>query len=87
MDSVIIKKKQTKTQSSAVRGSKYAGVSTNGTKWQTQAMIKKYKYYLGCYDDAAEAALMFDIIQVQKNGLHAKTNFDLRKAMILAILF
>lgn len=68
------------------RGSKYRGVSKNGSQWQVLIMIKKKKKYMGSYSKEEEAARIYDKIALLYHGTKAKTNFDYTKEEIEKIL-
>ena len=61
------------------RGSRYRGVSKNGSQWQVLIMVKKKKRYLGSFSKEEEAARAYDKVALQNHGNKAKTNYDYTK--------
>ena len=61
------------------RGSKYRGVSKNGSQWQVLIMVKKKKRYIGSFSNEEEAAKAYDKVALQHHGIKAKTNYDYTK--------
>ena len=68
------------------RGSRYRGVSKNGSQWQVLIMVKKKKRYLGSFSNEEEAARAYDKVALQHHGIKAKTNYDYNKEEIKQIL-
>ena len=68
------------------RGSRYRGVSKNGSQWQVLIMVKKKKRYLGSFSNEEEAARAYDKVALQHHGNKAKTNYDYTKEEIDKIL-
>ena len=68
------------------RGSKYRGVSKNGSQWQVLIMVKKKKRYLGSFSNEEEAARAYDKVALQHHGIKAKTNYDYTKEEVAAIM-
>lgn len=68
------------------RASKYRGVSINGNGWQVLMASKNNKPYLGTYYSEEQAARIYDIESIKKNGIYAKTNFPYNKEQINKIL-
>ena len=68
------------------RGSKYRGVSKNGSQWQVLIMVKKKKRYLGSFSNEEEAARAYDKVALQHHGIKAKTNYDYTKEEVAAII-
>ena len=58
------------------RGSRYRGVSMNGTKWQALLMVNKHKRYLGSYTTEEEAAVAYDMHSFLLHGLKVKTKTE-----------
>ena len=58
------------------RGSKYRGVSINGTKWQIFVVVNNRKYYVGQIDTEKQAAQIYDKLIILHHGLSSKTNFS-----------
>ena len=58
------------------RGSRFRGVSKNGSQWQVLIMVKKKKRYLGSFNNEEEAARIYDKVALQNHGNKAKTNYD-----------
>lgn len=68
------------------RGSKYRGVSRNGSQWQVLIMVNKKKRYVGSFSNEEEAARAYDKVALQHHGTKAKTNYDYSKEEVDAIL-
>jgi hypothetical protein len=68
------------------RGSKYRGVSKNGSQWQVLIMVKKKKRYLGSFSNEEEAARAYDKVALQHHGIKAKTNYDYTKEEVAEIM-
>ena len=68
------------------RGSRYRGVSKNGSQWQALIMVKKKKRYLGSFSNEEEAARAYDKVALQHHGIKAKTNYDYTKEEIKKII-
>lgn len=65
----IISHKQKKTRNSESRGTKYRGVSKNGSKYQVFIMINKKKRYYGVMQDQQHAAVLYDKLTIIFQGL------------------
>ena len=57
------------------RNSKYRGVSKNGNHWQVLFMHNKNKNYISSYTSEEVAARIYDILEIKKRGIKARTNF------------
>ena len=68
------------------RGSKYRGVSKNGSQWQVLIMVKKKKRYIGSFSNEEEAAKAYDKVALQHHGIKAKTNYDYTKEEVEKII-
>ena len=68
------------------RGSRYRGVSKNGSQWQVLIMVKKKKRYLGSFSNEEEAARAYDKVALQHHGIKAKTNYDYTKEEVEKIM-
>ena len=68
------------------RGSRYRGVSKNGSQWQVLIMVKKKKRYLGSFSNEEKAARAYDKVALQHHGIKAKTNYDYTKEEIKKIM-
>ena len=68
------------------RGSRFRGVSKNGSQWQVLIMVRKKKRYLGSFSLEEEAARAYDKVALQNHGIKAKTNYDYTKEEIEKIL-
>ena len=68
------------------RGSRYRGVSKNGSQWQVLIMVKKKKRYLGSFSNEEEAARAYDKVALQHHGIKAKTNYDYTKEEVDEII-
>jgi len=68
------------------RGSRYRGVSKNGSQWQVLIMVKKKKRYLGSFSNEEEAARAYDKVALQHHGIKAKTNYDYTKEELEKIM-
>ena len=68
------------------RGSRYRGVSKNGSQWQVLIMVKKKKRYLGSFSNEEEAARAYDKVALQHHGIKAKTNYDYTKEEVEEII-
>ena len=68
------------------RGSRYRGVSKNGSQWQVLIMVKKKKRYLGSFSNEEEAARAYDKVALQHHGTKAKTNYDYTKEEVKEIM-
>ena len=93
-DKIIIHKKdKTKRQSAKAfpRGSKYRGVSKNGSKWQVsakfiwqclgqvQVLANEKKKFIGKVKSEYHAARIYDKRALLNDGIMAKTNFNYTK--------
>ena len=78
---------QKPTARSRLEGPFYRGVARNGnTGWQIMCMIRNKQYFIGTVDNVSMAALIYDMIQLQSNGLEVKTNLSYTKLDIIAVL-
>ena len=68
------------------RGSRFRGVSKNGSQWQVLIMVKKKKRYLGSFANEEEAARAYDKVALQNHGNKAKTNYDYTKEEVEKIV-
>ena len=68
------------------RGSKYRGISKNGSSWQILVMVNRKKKYLGTLPTEDQAAKFYDKVAIQNQGIKAKTNYAYSKTQILKIL-
>jgi hypothetical protein len=68
------------------RGSRFSGVSKNGSQWQVLIMVRKKKRYLGSFSNEEEAARAYDKVALQNHGNKAKTNYDYSKEEIEKII-
>ena len=68
------------------RGSRFRGVSKNGSQWQVLIMVNKRKRYLGSFSNEEEAARAYDRVALQHHGLKAKTNYDYTKEEVGKII-
>jgi hypothetical protein len=68
------------------RGSKYRGVSKNGSQWQVLIMVEGKKRYVSSYLNEDDAARAYDKAAIQNHKLKAKTNFFYSTQEILQIL-
>ena len=68
------------------RGSRFRGVSKNGSQWQVLIMVKKKKRYLGSFPSEEEAARAYDKVALQNHGNKAKTNYDYSKEEVEKII-
>ena len=57
------------------RSSKYRGVSKNGNQWQVLFMNHNKRIYVGSYFSEEVAARIYDILEIKKRGIKARTNF------------
>jgi hypothetical protein len=57
------------------RSSKYRGVSKNGNHWQVLFMNQNKKSYVNSYSSEEVAARIYDILEIKKRGIKARTNF------------
>ena len=57
------------------RNSKYRGVSKNGNQWQVLFMNHNKKSYVSNYSSEEVAARIYDILEIKKRGIKARTNF------------
>ena len=64
----------------------YRGVSRNGLSWQVMSMIDCQSVYLATTKDPIEAALIYDIVNLQTKGMMARVNFNYSARELLAIL-
>ena len=90
---IIYKKDKTKRQSIKAfpRGSKYRGVSKNGSKWQVsesllwrcfikvQVLVNEKKKFIGKVKSEYHAARIYDKRALLNDGIMAKTNFNYTK--------
>ena len=63
-------------------GSKYRGVSRNGSNWQVLIMANNKKYYIGNYPSEELAARVYDIQAIKMRGIKARTNFPYNNVQI-----
>ena len=78
-DDYIVKESKNKSiflHNRSTRGSKYRGVSKNGTKWQIMIVRGDIRKYLGAIDKEQTAARFYDKYAMIIQGLEAKTNFS-----------
>ena len=68
------------------RGSRFRGVSKNGSQWQVLIMVKNKKRYLGSFSNEEEAARAYDKVALQNHGIKAKTNYDYTKEEVKEIM-
>ncbi len=47
------------------RGSKYRGISKNGSSWQILVMINRKKRYVGKLPSEIQAARFYDLVSIQ----------------------
>lgn len=83
---LIKEKKNKKNNGKNKRSSKYRGVSKNGLGWQVLMMLNNNNSYIGTYYSEDIAARIYDILQIKKNGINAKTNFIYNNEQIVKIL-
>ena len=78
---------QKPTARSRLEGPFFRGVAKNGnTGWQIMCMIRGKQCFIGTVDNVNMAALIYDIISVQSNGLDIKSNLSYSKLDIIAVL-
>ena len=65
--------------------SRYKGIARNKKKWQVYIMINRKNTYLGSYISEINAAKVYDLMAIKKNGIKAKTNFKYNKKQIKKI--
>ena len=68
------------------RGSRYRGISANGSKWQLFVFVKNKKYYVGQLHTEIEAAELYDKINIIHNGPEANTNLAYTKEQVQVII-
>ena len=68
------------------RGSKYRGISKNGSSWQILVMINRKKRYVGKLPSEIHAARFYDRVSIQYQGDLAKCNFPYTKREVLQLL-
>jgi hypothetical protein len=68
------------------RGSKYRGISKNGSSWQILVMINRKKRYVGKLPSEIHAARFYDLVSIQYQGDLAKCNFPYNKREVLQLL-
>ena len=68
------------------RGSRYRGISRNGTSWQILVMINRQKKYVGKLPSEEAAARFYDRVSIQYQGDLAKTNHAYTKRQVLRLL-
>ena len=68
------------------RGSKYRGISKNGSSWQILVMINRKKRYVGKLPSEIHAARFYDHVSIQYQGDLAKCNFPYTKREVLQLL-
>ncbi|TNV82794.1 hypothetical protein FGO68_gene11411 [Halteria grandinella] len=73
---VPIIKSQIRFKQQTQRGSRFRGVSKNGSKWQVLVMDNQRKNYTGSIKDELTAARLYDKYAIKYQGLRAKTNFS-----------
>ena len=56
------------------RGSKYRGVSKNGTKWQISVVSGQLKKYIGAIEDQEAAGTLYDKYAIILHGLKVSLN-------------
>jgi hypothetical protein len=67
-------------------GSKYRGVSRNGSNWQVLIMANNKKYYIGNYPSEELAARVYDIHAIKMRGIKARTNYPYNNIQIKNII-
>ena len=67
------------------RSSKYRGVSKNGNQWQVLFMNHNKKSYVSTYSSEEVAARIYDILEIKKRGIKARTNFKYNNLQIKKI--
>ena len=78
---------QKPTARSRLEGPFYRGVAKNGnTGWQIMCMVRNKQFFIGTVDNVNLAALIFDLISLQSNGLDTKPNFTYTKLDVIAVL-
>ncbi|TNV83899.1 hypothetical protein FGO68_gene2791 [Halteria grandinella] len=68
------------------RGSKYRGISKNGSSWQILVMLSRQKRYVGKLPTEEAAARFYDKVSIQYQGDLAKTNFPYTKRQVMRLL-
>jgi len=70
------------------RKSRYTGVVKNSqTSWLSAIIFSGKRYFLGSFSNEQDAAKVYDVAQIQCNGIKARTNFSYTKGEIIAMLF
>ena len=78
---------QKPTARSRLEGPFFRGVAKNGkTGWQIMCMIRGTSIFIGTVDNVNMAALIYDLIAIQSNGLNLKSNLSYSKLDIIAVL-
>lgn len=67
------------------RNSRYRGVSKNGNHWQVLFTNKTKKSYISSYTSEEVAARIYDILDIKKRGIKARTNFEYNISKINSI--
>jgi len=75
------------TARTRLEGPFFRGVSRNGnTGWQIMSFVRGKQIFMGTVDNVNMAALIYDIISLQSNGLDTKSNLTYSKLDIIAVL-
>lgn len=64
----------------------YRGVFINTNQLQVKCYLDGRQEYVANFDDIILAAIVYDIIHIQNNGIDVKTNFSYRLIDLLGIL-